>query len=74
MGPTELPERIKVGSEVVSADGVSLGRVKALDHDRLQVDATMQPDYWLPLNLVGSVNEEAALLSIGVDAIGEYKL
>jgi hypothetical protein len=34
----------------------------------------MQPDYSLPLNLVGSVNEKAALLSIGVDAIGEYKL
>jgi hypothetical protein len=62
-----------LGMAVFTADGESLGRVKAVDGGYFAVDVSLRPDYWLPMDLIHTVTTVVGL-TITQAEIAAHKL
>jgi hypothetical protein len=71
---TSIETSIVVGSPVYAADGDMLGEVKRVSGDLFEVDASMEPDYWLSPDAVASASSAAVTLSIRGDQVDGYKV
>jgi hypothetical protein len=65
---------VAVGYPVVTQDGDKLGAVKETRGRFFKVDAPMEPDYWLPSELVRSTAEQLVVLSVEKADVGDYKV
>ena len=64
---------LPVDAEVFTSDGDRIGKIKEVGGGSFKVDATMQPDYWLPTDTVASTSGNRVTLSFHKDRLGEYK-
>lgn len=53
-----IDNTIRIGDEVVTSDGHTLGKVKELTSTHFKVDASMRPDYWLMRAEIAAVEGE----------------
>ncbi len=63
-----------IGARVLTLDGNELGKVKDVAGGCFQVDASMQPDYWLGMDTIASSTSTEIRLSIPKDRVGDLKL
>ncbi len=63
-----------IGARVLTLDGNELGKVKDVASGCFQVDASMQPDYWLGTGTIASSTGTEVRLSIPKDRVGDLKL
>ena len=54
-----------VGAPVVGPDGDDLGTVKEVGEQRFKVDAPMQPDYWLDVEVIRSIDDGRVTIGYG---------
>jgi len=64
---------IRMGSEVYTSDGDLLGHVREVHGGYFKVNASMQPDYWLPDSTVASSMGDRITLTFVKDRLGDYK-
>ena len=64
---------VTVGQDVYTRDGEHLGKVKEVRGDRFKIDASMQPDYWLPASTAGQPLGNDLTVTFTKDELGEYK-
>jgi hypothetical protein len=64
---------LREGLEVVTFDGKELGRVSAQDGEHFKVDAPRAPDFWLPLDSVGSTVGGQVTLRFSEIDLADYK-
>jgi Uncharacterized protein conserved in bacteria (DUF2171) len=64
---------IPVGAEVFTSDGDKLGDVKEVQQGSFNVNAAMQPDYWLPTSTVASTAVNRVTLNFPKDRLDDYK-
>src|SRR5215212_6804688 len=62
------------GAPVVTMDGEQLGSVKEVRGRSFKVDAPMQPDYWLPLDTVGTGSGGQVMVQFNKDRLSDYQL
>jgi hypothetical protein len=65
---------IPVGAPVYTEDGEQVGQVKEIDAGFFKVDASMQPDYWLPDSAVRSYTAERVTLAFNKDQLSSHKV
>jgi len=70
---TSTPMPIE-GAEVFTSDGDKLGTVAEMRSGYFKVDASMMPDYWLPLSYVSSASGGMVNLTFTKDALDDYKV
>ena len=63
-----------VGCPVFTRDGEKLGEVKAVRAGAFQVNASMQPDYWLSTSQVATCAADRVAVAFDKDRLGDYKL
>ena len=63
-----------VGMRVFTVDGDELGTVKEVVGDRFKVDASMQPDYWLPTRSINAITDQDVQLGFTKEELGEAKV
>lgn len=64
----------KVGDKVLTADGEELGTIKEVRSASFKIDASLQPDYWLPVESLASASGDAVRLSITKDQLDDTKV
>ena len=64
-----LPEH----APVFSADGRVLGELGEIRSGHVRVQATGEPDVWLPLHAVRVASDDRVLLSFNADQLDEYR-
>jgi hypothetical protein len=62
------------GARVITSDGDELGKVKEIVGNCFKVDVSMQPDFWLGMDTITSLNASEVLLSIPKVRVGDFKL
>jgi hypothetical protein len=62
-----------IGTRVVTIDGDELGKVKEVSGECFKVDAPMQPDYWLGLDMIDSTMSGEVRLRFTKGGLGEAK-
>jgi hypothetical protein len=62
-----------VGSELFTADGHSVGRVKELRDGGILVDVSFGKDYWLAGRDIADVDERGVVLSFNEAELEDYK-
>ena len=65
---------ISTGAEVLTADGMKLGKVKEVSDDCFKVDAPMQPDYWLDFSTIDMATRQAVTVGVTKDDLDQVKL
>lgn len=65
---------VQPGAFVYTSDNERLGKVREWRDEAFKVDATMQPDYWLPLAAVATATPDRVQLTFPKDRLGEMKL
>ena len=70
-GRTDLDALID--TEVFTSDGERLGKAEDVQDASFKVDAPFQPDYWLPLNTVASVDADRVLLTFHKEQLDQYR-
>lgn len=65
---------IPMGSPVYTADNDKIGTVKEVQGTSFKVDASGQPDYWLPASAVMSATLDRVMVSFRKDSLGDYKM
>jgi hypothetical protein len=76
MGITESEHRdsaLPIGARVYTSDGHHLGEVKHVTVTRFQVAVSLQPDYWLPNDVVTVVKEGEIWLGFPKDRLHDLK-
>lgn len=63
-----------VDREIFTADREKLGTVKEVSGNYFKVDASMQPDYWLPTRLIVDIEEGQVCLAFVNEELGLHKL
>ena len=63
-----------VGSDIFTADREKLGVVKEVSGNYFKVDASMQPDYWLPARQIVDIEEGRVRLGFVNEELGLHKL
>jgi hypothetical protein len=71
---TGMTHDVMEGSELFTSDGERLGKVKEIRAGYFKVDATMQPDYWLPMSLLSSTSGDRVMLTADKDHIDDHKM
>ncbi len=64
---------IPPGDLIYTQDGERIGQVKEIRNDYIHVDASMQPDYWLPLGLVASFSNGRITMAFPKSELGKHK-
>jgi predicted butyrate kinase (DUF1464 family) len=64
---------IRPGSIVNTQDGHLLGVVGEIEGDAFQVQALVQPDYWLPLRSVAQANDEQVAVAFYLAQLDDYR-
>jgi len=67
-------ETPKVGTKVLTLDGDDLGKVKEISGDCFKVDAPMQPDYWLGVDMIADATPTEVHLRFTKGGLGEAKM
>jgi hypothetical protein len=62
------------GTDVYTSDGDKIGQVSEVRGDAFKVDASMMPDYWLPLDCVDSADAGGVRLDCSKDELGDHKV
>ncbi|MGD9893970.1 MAG: PRC-barrel domain-containing protein [Dehalococcoidia bacterium] len=62
------------GTEVYTADGDRLGKVKEVMGDCFKVDASMRPDYWLARDCITSSSGNDVRLGFSKSQLGDKKM
>ena len=70
---TSVPMPVE-GAQVVTADGERLGKVAEVRGDHFKVDASMSPDYWLPVINVSSTTGGVVNVTFAKAALDDYKI
>jgi hypothetical protein len=70
----ETASGLMAGAPVLTRDGHRLGTVKETRGPYFKVDAPMQPDYWLSLEQIATVDRGMIGLTFNKDDLGDYKM
>ena len=65
---------VSTGQDVYTAAGDKLGTVKDIAGTAFKVDASMQPDYWLPITAVASNDAAGVRMDFTKDHLGDFKV
>lgn len=65
---------VAIGQDVYTRDGDHLGKVKEVQGDRFKIDASMQPDYWLPASALGRPLGNDLTVTFTKDQLGDHKV
>jgi hypothetical protein len=63
-----------LGAHVWTVDGDDLGVIKEIQGRYFKVDASMQPDYWLPTDCIRTASAQRVELSMDKDHVGDFKV
>jgi hypothetical protein len=69
----DAASRLDADSAVFTADHKRLGRVKDVRGEFFQVDARLQPDYWINVQYIINADAEGVHLSFDGRDLGAYK-
>ena len=69
-----MANEIMAGTDVFTADGDKIGQAAEVRANAFKVNASMMPDYWLPLDHVLSTDGSSIRLDFTKDALGDHKL
>ncbi len=70
---TGLTHDLPIGAEVFTSDNDKLGTVREIQGHYFKIDVPMQPDYWLPMDCIGSVSGDRVHLTFAKDRLGDFK-
>ena len=67
-------EKPRAGCPVYTSDGDRLGTVRETSAKAFQVDASGQPDYWLPIEEIRTSGIDRIIMRFDKDHLGSHKL
>lgn len=68
-----MEHELVIGVHVFTADGVDLGRVKAVKGDAFHVDVPHHLDYWLDVSDVLNASSERVTMTFAHTDVGAYR-
>jgi hypothetical protein len=70
---TSVRGDVLIGCQVMSTDGEELGTVKQVEGNFFEVDAPVQPSFWLPTSAIASRMGQRVTLIFQQESLDHYR-